>query len=52
MLKIMFKTSAMKKFLLPAMALIATQLALAQKHGIINNSQSPYVLLRSIDMGD
>ncbi|WP_282039500.1 glycoside hydrolase family 127 protein [Saccharicrinis aurantiacus] len=42
----------MKKLALLLCCVFALQLASAQEHGIINNSESPYVKLKSVDMGD
>ncbi len=42
----------MKKLIIVSLSLIVLQTITAQEHGIINNSQSPHVKLKSIDMGD
>ncbi len=42
----------MKKLLIILLCALFVQISFAQEHGIINNSKSPYVKLKSIDMGD
>lgn len=42
----------MKKLVLFAVCAVFLQASFAQTHGIINNSKSPYVKLKSIDMGE
>ena len=42
----------MKKLIFFAICAFFVQTSIAQQHGIINNSKSPYVKLKSIDMGD
>jgi DUF1680 family protein len=42
----------MKKLVILFICALFVQFAVGQEHGIINNSQSPYVKLKSIDMGD
>lgn len=42
----------MKKLVFIAICAFFVQSSIAQQHGIINNSKSPYVKLKSIDLGD
>ena len=42
----------MKKLIFFVICAFFVQTSIAQQHGIINNSKSPYVKLKSIDMGD
>ncbi len=42
----------MKKVLFVALSIFLVQFSYSQENGIINNSKSPYVKLKSIDMGD
>lgn len=42
----------MKRLLILAICALFVEASSAQEHGIINNANSPYVKLKSIDMGD
>jgi len=42
----------MKKLFVLSICALFVQVSIAQKHGIIDNSKSPFVKLKSIDMGD